>query len=85
MRDIAAVSAFFAMPLVSVAWTFAGEGKRVAVVERKYIGGACPKIALNALKNAPSDRSKVPFPKLQNPGVKGGVKPGQRGGVKVGQ
>src|SRR2546425_6447462 len=26
------------------AWTFAGEGKQVAVVERKYIGGACPKI-----------------------------------------
>src|SRR4029077_12623380 len=24
------------------AWTFAGEGKHVAVVERKYIGGACP-------------------------------------------
>src|ERR1700737_4006872 len=27
------------------AWTFAGEGKRVAVVDRKYIGGACPNIA----------------------------------------
>ena len=27
------------------AWTFAGEGKRVAVVERKYIGGACPNTA----------------------------------------
>src|SRR5438445_7714509 len=26
------------------AWTFAGEGKRVAVVERKYIVGACPNI-----------------------------------------
>src|SRR2546422_11280950 len=24
------------------AWTFAGEGKQVAVVERKYIGGGCP-------------------------------------------
>src|SRR2546422_7683573 len=24
------------------AWTFAGEGKQVAVVERKYIGGSCP-------------------------------------------
>jgi ribulose 1,5-bisphosphate synthetase/thiazole synthase len=23
------------------AWTFAGEGKRVAVVDRKYIGGSC--------------------------------------------
>src|ERR1700726_2571884 len=27
------------------AWTLAGEGKQVAVVERKYIGGACPNIA----------------------------------------
>jgi len=25
------------------AWTFAGEGKRVAVIDRKYIGGSCPK------------------------------------------
>ena len=24
------------------AWTFAGEGNRVAVVDRKYIGGPCP-------------------------------------------
>src|SRR6202046_1952908 len=27
------------------AWTFAGEGKRVAVVDRKNIGGVCPNIA----------------------------------------
>src|SRR5258708_2635911 len=27
------------------AWTFASEGKRVAVVDRKYIGGSCPNIA----------------------------------------
>jgi pyruvate/2-oxoglutarate dehydrogenase complex dihydrolipoamide dehydrogenase (E3) component len=27
------------------AWTIAGEGKRVAVVDRKYIGGSCPNIA----------------------------------------
>src|SRR4030088_2873995 len=33
------------------AWTFAGEGKRVAVVERKYIGGACPNIACLPSKN----------------------------------
>ena len=25
------------------AWTFAGQGQRVAVIERKYIGGSCPK------------------------------------------
>ena len=33
------------------AWTFAGEGKQVAVVERKYIGGSCPNIACLPSKN----------------------------------
>src|SRR5258707_9375498 len=33
------------------AWTFASEGKRVAVVERKYIGGSCPNIACLPSKN----------------------------------
>ena len=33
------------------AWTFAGEGKRVAVVDRKYVGGACPNIACLPSKN----------------------------------
>ena len=28
-----------------LAWTLASEGKRVAVVERKYVGGSCPNIA----------------------------------------
>src|SRR2546425_2193953 len=32
------------------AWTFAGEGKQVAVVERKYIGGSCPDTARLASK-----------------------------------
>src|SRR6202035_403035 len=32
-------------------WTFAGEGKRVAVVERKYMGGSCPNIACLPSKN----------------------------------
>ena len=36
------------------AWTFAGEGKRVAVIERKYIGGSCPNIAC-----LPRDRKSV--------------------------
>src|SRR6266481_1694512 len=35
----------------NTAWTFAGEGKRVAVVERKYIGGSCPNIACLPSKN----------------------------------
>jgi pyruvate/2-oxoglutarate dehydrogenase complex dihydrolipoamide dehydrogenase (E3) component len=33
------------------AWTFAGQGLRVAVIERKYIGGSCPNIACLPSKN----------------------------------
>jgi pyruvate/2-oxoglutarate dehydrogenase complex dihydrolipoamide dehydrogenase (E3) component len=33
------------------AWTFASEGKRVAVIERKYIGGSCPNMACLPSKN----------------------------------
>jgi len=33
------------------AWTFAAEGKQVAVVDRKYIGGSCPNIACLPSKN----------------------------------
>ena len=33
------------------AWTFAAEGRRVAIVERKYIGGSCPNIACLPSKN----------------------------------
>jgi pyruvate/2-oxoglutarate dehydrogenase complex dihydrolipoamide dehydrogenase (E3) component len=33
------------------AWTFASEGKTVAVVDRKYIGGSCPNIACLPSKN----------------------------------
>ncbi len=33
------------------AWTFAGQGKRVAVIERKYIGGSCTNIACLPSKN----------------------------------
>ncbi len=34
-----------------VAWTLAKQGQRVAVVERKYIGGSCPNIACLPTKN----------------------------------
>src|ERR1700722_16709813 len=33
------------------AWTFAAQGQRVAVIERKYIGGSCPNIACLPSKN----------------------------------
>src|ERR1700685_4607145 len=34
-----------------LAWTYGKQGKRVAVIERKYIGGACPNIACLPSKN----------------------------------
>jgi pyruvate/2-oxoglutarate dehydrogenase complex dihydrolipoamide dehydrogenase (E3) component len=34
-----------------LAWTLAREGEKVAVVERKYIGGSCPNIACLPTKN----------------------------------
>ncbi|HEY1663677.1 MAG TPA: FAD-dependent oxidoreductase [Verrucomicrobiae bacterium] len=34
-----------------IAWTSAQKGQRVAVIERKYIGGACPNIACLPSKN----------------------------------
>ncbi len=33
------------------AWTFAQRGQRVAVIERKYVGGSCPNIACLPSKN----------------------------------
>jgi pyruvate/2-oxoglutarate dehydrogenase complex dihydrolipoamide dehydrogenase (E3) component len=34
-----------------MAWTMASEGRRTAVIERKYIGGSCPNIACLPSKN----------------------------------
>lgn len=34
-----------------LAWTSASEGKRTAVIERKFIGGACPNVACLPTKN----------------------------------
>jgi pyruvate/2-oxoglutarate dehydrogenase complex dihydrolipoamide dehydrogenase (E3) component len=34
-----------------LAWTFAEQGRRVATIERKYLGGACPNIACLPSKN----------------------------------
>jgi hypothetical protein len=33
------------------AWTFASQGHRVLVIERKYVGGSCPNIACLPSKN----------------------------------
>src|SRR4051812_35835898 len=34
-----------------LAWTLASQGKRLAVIERRYVGGACPNIACLPSKN----------------------------------
>jgi pyruvate/2-oxoglutarate dehydrogenase complex dihydrolipoamide dehydrogenase (E3) component len=34
-----------------IAWTMAGKGKKVVVVERKWVGGACPNVACMPSKN----------------------------------
>lgn len=34
-----------------LSWTLAAQGKRVAVIERKYVGGSCPNIACLPSKN----------------------------------
>src|SRR5262245_64695105 len=34
-----------------LAWTLAAQGKRLAVIERRYVGGACPNIACLPSKN----------------------------------
>src|SRR5580692_5830347 len=34
-----------------LAWTLAGQGQRVAVVEQRWIGGSCPNIACLPSKN----------------------------------
>src|SRR6476620_10528621 len=34
-----------------LAWTLASQGKRLAVIERRYVGGSCPNIACLPSKN----------------------------------
>ena len=34
-----------------LAWTLASRGKRLAVIERRYVGGSCPNIACLPSKN----------------------------------
>jgi len=34
-----------------LSWTLGGDGKHVALVERRYIGGSCPNIACLPSKN----------------------------------
>jgi len=43
------------------AWTFADQGQRVAVIERKYIDGSCP--------TSPVYRARISFIALRSPGT----------------
>ena len=45
-----------------LSWTLASQGKRVAVIERRYVGGACPNIACLPSKNV-IHSAKVASPK----------------------
>lgn len=45
------------------AWTFAAEGQRVGVIERKYIGGSCPNIACLPSKNILHSARVASYPK----------------------
>jgi pyruvate/2-oxoglutarate dehydrogenase complex dihydrolipoamide dehydrogenase (E3) component len=51
------------------AWTFAGEGKRVAVVDRKYVGGSCPNIACLPSKNIHSAKIASYFRRSKEFGI----------------
>jgi len=48
------------------AWTFASEGRRVAVIDRKYIGGSCPNIACQAKTSFTVRRSRPTFVEAKN-------------------
>src|SRR4051812_10097418 len=49
------------------AWTFAAEGQRVAVIERRYIGGSCPNIACLPSKNIiQAPRSRLTFEEVKS-------------------
>ena len=52
-----------------VAWTMVKEGKRTAVIERKYIGASCPNIACLPSKNV-IHTAKVASPVRKTSGIR---------------
>ncbi|HEY2588995.1 MAG TPA: FAD-dependent oxidoreductase [Tepidisphaeraceae bacterium] len=58
-----------------LAWTLAAEGKRVAVVERQYVGGACPNIACLPSKNVIHSAKVASY---LNRGAEFGIAPSSR-------
>jgi pyruvate/2-oxoglutarate dehydrogenase complex dihydrolipoamide dehydrogenase (E3) component len=66
------------------AWTFAGQGQRVAVIERKYIGGSCPNIACLPSKNVlHSARVAAYFRRGQEFGMPGDCRRVDMAGVRA--
>jgi pyruvate/2-oxoglutarate dehydrogenase complex dihydrolipoamide dehydrogenase (E3) component len=51
------------------AWTFASEGRRVAVIERKYIGGSFPNIACLRSKNVIHSAKVASFRRSEEFGI----------------
>src|SRR5258707_14593788 len=54
------------------AWTFAGEGRRVGVVERRYVGGSCPNIACLPSKNVVHSAKVASYLRREEFGLGGG-------------
>lgn len=54
-----------------LAWTLASQGKRVAVIERKYVGGSCPNIACLPSKNIIHSAKVASYLRHAEFGIKG--------------
>jgi pyruvate/2-oxoglutarate dehydrogenase complex dihydrolipoamide dehydrogenase (E3) component len=50
------------------AWTFAGEGNRAAVVDRKYTGGSCPNVACLPARTSSTVRLRPTFAETRSLG-----------------
>ena len=50
-----------------MAWHMAGSGRRVAVVERRWVGGSCPNVAcLPSKKDFAAPRSRISHATLRS-------------------
>ncbi|MBN9522716.1 FAD-dependent oxidoreductase [bacterium] len=55
-----------------LSWALASKGQRVAVVERKYVGGSCPNIACLPSKNVVHSAKVASYLRREEFGVRGG-------------
>jgi pyruvate/2-oxoglutarate dehydrogenase complex dihydrolipoamide dehydrogenase (E3) component len=56
-----------------LSWTLAAKGQRVAVIERKYVGGSCPNIACLPSKNVFHSAKVASYLRREEFGVRGGL------------